>query len=278
MRRLLDFHRGSISKAVYQLFLGGLEARICTGIGRPVPLPPHELHRIIPDPSHVLHPTSSSDHLVHMQGTRRDPLHVGHWLNPLMGFSCSASIIDFIIHAPARQLMPCATWVITPGDILQSAQRLDPSRRCRNQFRRASSKQGYLKSTIREISLSLFATKNRRCYRPSKNSYEVQLNRVDDEYAEWESTCTSSASFDWDRQKEQDTTVSSIQNFILETSPQLTRVLKKFMRGPWVMTKRAGHAKTPPQIAPRTRSKRLQNARSNSPKTPSASTKTTQTN
>lgn len=120
MRRLLDFHRGSISKAVYQLFLGGLEARICTGIGRPVPLPPHELHRIIPDPSHVLHPTSSSDHLVHMQGTRRDPLHVGHWLNPLMGFSCSASIIDFIIHAPARQLMPCATWVITPGDILQS--------------------------------------------------------------------------------------------------------------------------------------------------------------
>ncbi|KAG0613165.1 hypothetical protein M758_6G081700 [Ceratodon purpureus] len=102
---------------ISQPFLGGFEARICTGIGLPVPLPPQALHRIMPEPSHVLQPTSSSDHLVHIHGTLRDPLHVGHWLNPPMGFSCSASIMDFITHAPASALNPCTTWVTTPGDI-----------------------------------------------------------------------------------------------------------------------------------------------------------------
>lgn len=101
-----------------QLWLrGGLEARICTGMGRPVPLPPHALQRIMPEPSQVLHPTSSSDHRVHMHGTLRLPLQVGHWLKPPMDvLSCSASMMDLITHAPASALNPCTT-CCTTGDI-----------------------------------------------------------------------------------------------------------------------------------------------------------------
>jgi hypothetical protein len=95
-----------------------LDTRICAGIGLAVPLPPQLLHLILPVPPHVLHPTSSSDHLVHKQGTLLDPLHVGHWLNPRgTDLSWSASIMDFIIHAPASALTPCTTWVTTPGDM-----------------------------------------------------------------------------------------------------------------------------------------------------------------
>lgn len=97
-----------------------METRICTGMGLPVPLPPQELQRIMPEPSQVLHPTSWSDHRVHMQGTRREPLHVGQALPPLMGFSCSASISDLMTQAPAKALNPSTTWVTAPGDILQS--------------------------------------------------------------------------------------------------------------------------------------------------------------
>jgi hypothetical protein len=119
---------------MYQVFLGGLDARICTGIGLPVPLPPQALQRIMPEPSHVLQPTSLSDHRVHIHGTLRDPLHVGHWLNPSIGFSCSASKIDFITHAPARALSPCTTCVTAPGDILEKK----PART--NSFQLASQK------------------------------------------------------------------------------------------------------------------------------------------
>lgn len=88
----------------------GLDTRICAGIGLAVPLPPQVLHLILPVPPHVLHPTSSSDHLVHKQGTLLDPLHVGHWMKPRgTDLSWSASIMDFIIHAPASALIPCTT-------------------------------------------------------------------------------------------------------------------------------------------------------------------------
>ena len=38
-------------------------------MGTAVPPPPHELHAIIPRPLQVAHPTSESDHLLHMHGT-----------------------------------------------------------------------------------------------------------------------------------------------------------------------------------------------------------------
>lgn len=96
-----------------------LEARICTGIGLPVPEPPQLLQTIFPDPLHVLQPTSSSDHLVHMHGTLRDPLQVGHCLPPIIGFCfSSASKMDFTSHALATSEAPCTTWTIPPGPIL----------------------------------------------------------------------------------------------------------------------------------------------------------------
>ena len=99
-------------------FPGMLEARICTGMGLPVPEPPQLLQVIFPEPQHVLHPTSLSDHLVHRQGTFRVPLHVAHCLPPAMGFCSSASKIDFTIHAPAMTDTPCTTCTTTPGDIV----------------------------------------------------------------------------------------------------------------------------------------------------------------
>ena len=39
-------------------------------MGTAVPPPPHELHAITPRPLHVAHPTSESDHRVHMHGTK----------------------------------------------------------------------------------------------------------------------------------------------------------------------------------------------------------------
>jgi hypothetical protein len=99
---------------------GILEARICTGIGLPVPEPPQLLQTIFPDPLHVLQPRSSSDHLVHMHGTLRDPLQVGHCLPPIIGFCfSSASKMDFTSHALATSEAPCTTWIIPPGPILQ---------------------------------------------------------------------------------------------------------------------------------------------------------------
>jgi hypothetical protein len=98
---------------------GILEARICTGIGLPVPEPPQLLHRIMPVPLQVPQPTSLSDHLVHTHGTLLDPLHVAQRNPPAIGFwSSVASRIDLMAHAPASTLNPCATCCIaTPGDM-----------------------------------------------------------------------------------------------------------------------------------------------------------------
>jgi hypothetical protein len=100
---------------------GILEARICTGIGLPVPEPPQLLHRIMPVPLHVPQPTSLSDHFVHRHGTLLEPLQVEHRNPPAIGgFSSSASIIDLMAHAPASTPNPCATCIATPGDMFAS--------------------------------------------------------------------------------------------------------------------------------------------------------------
>ncbi len=100
---------------------GILEARICTGIGLPVPEPPQLLHRIMPVPLHVPQPTSLSDHFVHRHGTLLEPLQVEHRNPPAIGgFSSSASIIDLMAHAPASTPNPCANCIATPGDMFAS--------------------------------------------------------------------------------------------------------------------------------------------------------------
>jgi len=100
---------------------GILEARICTGIGLPVPEPPQLLHRIMPVPLQVPQPTSLSDHFVHRHGTLLEPLQVEHRNPPAIGgFSSSASIIDLMAHAPASTPNPCATCIATPGDMFAS--------------------------------------------------------------------------------------------------------------------------------------------------------------
>lgn len=44
-------------------------------MGTAVPPPPHELHAINPRPLQVAHPTSESDHRVHIHGTTPAALH-----------------------------------------------------------------------------------------------------------------------------------------------------------------------------------------------------------
>lgn len=102
------------------LFPGMLEARICTGIGRPVPEPPQLLQIIFPEPLHVLQPISLSDHFVHIHGTLRVPLQVAHSLPPAIGFWSSASRTDFTNHALASNEAPWTICIATPGDILLS--------------------------------------------------------------------------------------------------------------------------------------------------------------
>jgi hypothetical protein len=94
-----------------------LEARICTGRGLPVPVPPQLLQRLMPVPLQVPQPISLSDHFVHRHGTFLEPLQVAHRNPPAIGFCSSASIIDLIAHALASAPNPCTTCIATPGDM-----------------------------------------------------------------------------------------------------------------------------------------------------------------
>ena len=49
--------------------VGHLRMMSFAAMGTAVPPPPHEPHAIIPRPLQVAHPTSESDHLLHMHGT-----------------------------------------------------------------------------------------------------------------------------------------------------------------------------------------------------------------
>lgn len=90
-------------------FLGGMTE---TGSGRPVPDPPQAEHSILPEPPHVLHPTSASDQRRHMHPTLPVPLHLGQRGHPP---AIGLSIMDLAIKAPANSPKPVANCEITAG-------------------------------------------------------------------------------------------------------------------------------------------------------------------
>lgn len=97
--------------------LGLTESR--AGMGRPVPVPPQLLHDILPEPAHVRHPTSLSDHLEHRHVTRPLPSHVGHLGQPPAPPPPAIGLLSkavFTSMAPARTPNPVASCdTITSG-------------------------------------------------------------------------------------------------------------------------------------------------------------------
>ncbi|KAF4404782.1 hypothetical protein G4B88_006168 [Cannabis sativa] len=91
---------------------------IWAGRGRPVPVPPQLLQAILPDPEHVRHPTSPSDHREQKQETRPVPLQLGHLGNEPPAMGLFWSITDLTKAAPANTLSPVANCVNTIGPII----------------------------------------------------------------------------------------------------------------------------------------------------------------
>lgn len=91
---------------------------IWAGMGRPVPDPPQLLHAVRPDPEQLRQPTSPSDHREQKHETRPEPLQLGQRGNrpgPAIGVR---SMTCLTMTAPARTLIPVASWVSTRGPIL----------------------------------------------------------------------------------------------------------------------------------------------------------------
>lgn len=95
---------------------------IRTGKGVPVPVPPQLLQAARPEPEHLRHPTSPSDHRVQKHVTLPVPLQVGQRGNgpPAIGFW---SRTDLTKTAPAKTLRPVASWVMAIGPIVLRRER-----------------------------------------------------------------------------------------------------------------------------------------------------------